>query len=388
MKITICVKHFGGLGGQEGFISKLTAFLLKKEHQVKVIAVSGEPVSGIDFEKVSIPPFVPRSMRAWVYGTALAKTMQKDTSDVSFGEQKMWNCNIIRPGGGIEIDYWIRRIRESSLSEKTASVLAPLFPKRYFDLRCERNGYSSSKLKHVIVNSQMVRKTLLLHYPIQPDRVTVVSNGADIDRYNPENASKWRTEIRKQLEIPEQNLTGVFAAHNFKLKGLREAIETIAMVSDQHPENQPQLIVLGGGDTSSYLHLAKHLGVENSVKFAGVTIHPEEYYAAADFLLFPTLYDPCANVTLEALASGLPVITTKLNGAHELLTENTHGWIVEHPSDISKMSEYIWRLTNPETLSNMKTAARELALNHSLEGKLSRIEQILVNSVEQGVFPK
>ena len=384
MKITICAKRFGGLGGQEHFVSLLACFLAERNHQVKILTVRGTPVPGLDLETVRVPHGVPRASRDWVYGRALAQRMETDTADVSFGEQKTWNCNVIRPGGGIEVDYWQRRIRESGLPPMIGACRAALSPKRFFDLRCEHNSYAASSLQHVVVNSHMVRNELLANYPHVGDRVTVISNGADVERYSPCNTETWREPIRKQLQIEEQSLTGIFAAHNFKLKGLREAIEALALAAQQRPTSSLQLIVLGGGDATEYRRLAARLNVADSVTFVGSALHPEEYYAAADFLLFPTYYDPCANVTLEALASGLPVITTRLNGAHELLTEGTNGWTVPHPSDTSAMAEMILRMGSNDALATMKDAARQLALQHRLETKLTEFESILRDAAPHG----
>ncbi len=377
MKITICAKRFGGPGGQEHFISLLARFLAEQNHRVKILAVRGHPMPGLELETVRVPHGVPRACRDWIYGRALARRMETDTADVSFGEQKTWNCNVIRPGGGVEVDYWQRRIRESGLPPMIGAARAALSAKRFFDLRCERNSYAASSLQHVVVNSNMVRDELQANYPHVGDRVTVIRNGADVERFSPNNAEKWRGPIREQLHIEEQSLTGIFAAHNFKLKGLREAIEAMALAAQQRPTDSLRLIVLGGGDAAEYRHLATRLNVANAVAFVGSTLHPEEYYAAADFLLFPTYYDPCANVTLEALASGLPVITTRLNGAHELLTDGTNGWAVPHPSDTSAMAKMILHLGSNEALAPMKAAARQLALQHRLETKLTEVERIL-----------
>jgi len=172
-------------------------------------------------------------------------------------------------------------------------------------------------------------------------------------------------------------LTAVFAGHNFRLKGLPQALAALALGVRGNTDRRCQLIVMGGGHTSRMLRLARRLGLAEAVRFVGNTRNSERYYAASDFLLFPTFYDPCANVTFEALASGIPVVTTRRNGASELVTNGREGWIVEHPGCVEQMAEHIAKLREPERLAEMKRAARCLAAAHPIAGKFAEIEEIL-----------
>jgi UDP-glucose:(heptosyl)LPS alpha-1,3-glucosyltransferase len=376
MKIVLCADHFSGQGGQENFLRSLAAFLVTRGHAVTVLATRGDSLPGVTFKVVPIPAACPRSARAWASGRALAQALRHEEYDVSFGGQKTWDCAVLRPGGGVETEYWQRHLR--GVAALLPTITAGLFPlKRFFDILCERRGYNSSRLKTVIVNSHMVAQSLARHFPAAASKAVVIYNGADVARFDPANAERWRAGVAASLGLDGAMLTGVFAAHNFRLKGLRQAIEAIALAGRGPAGVKAQLIVLGSGRPSAYARLARSLGIQNGVRFAGSVTDAERYYAAADFLLFPSFYDPCANVTLEALAAGLPVLTTALNGAHELLTQGRDGWIVADPRDVRGLADGIVALHDPEQRRAVRQAARETALQHPIESKLAAIETVL-----------
>jgi UDP-glucose:(heptosyl)LPS alpha-1,3-glucosyltransferase len=92
-----------------------------------------------------------------------------------------------------------------------------------------------------------------------------------------------------------------------------------------------------------------------------------DVYAASDLFLLPTLYDPFANVTLEAMAAGLPVITTLANGAHEILTSGQNGFVVPSAQDIDELAAYALSLQDPERRRLIGEAGRAAASRHGLE---------------------
>src|SRR5204862_7713294 len=124
-------------------------------------------------------------------------------------------------------------------------------------------------------------------------------------------------------------------------KGLREAIEAMARVKDE----RLHLTVVGKPSPDAYLRIAKNLGVANRVNFAGATTDVRPFYRAADVFVLPTRHDPCSLVVLEALAMGVPVISTIFNGACEIMTEGLHGFVLRDPADVNALAEAMRRLS-------------------------------------------
>jgi UDP-glucose:(heptosyl)LPS alpha-1,3-glucosyltransferase len=98
-------------------------------------------------------------------------------------------------------------------------------------------------------------------------------------------------------------------------------------------------LVIGKGESDESRQTAKRLSIEDKVSFLGPQEGIERFYAAADVFVLPTLYDPFSNACLEAMASGLPVITTRNNGAAEIIEEGMEGFItssITDPSDLAR----------------------------------------------------
>jgi UDP-glucose:(heptosyl)LPS alpha-1,3-glucosyltransferase len=101
-----------------------------------------------------------------------------------------------------------------------------------------------------------------------------------------------------------------------------EALTRIKIMDHPHI----RLLILGRNQKHPYLRLAKKIGILEETVFVGTTEEPEKHYSAVDLLVHPTFYDACSLTVLEALASGLPVITTASNGASWIITQGQEGF--------------------------------------------------------------
>ena len=145
---------------------------------------------------------------------------------------------------------------------------------------------------------------------------------------------------------------------NYRLKGLAQLIRAAATV----PRGERfRLAVVGHPKFARYERLARRLGVADRFRFLGFRADPKDAYFAADFLVHPTFYDPCSLVALEALACGLPVITTRYNGASELLTVPDNGLVVDDPHDAAAWAAAIARMLDPAYRRSASQSAREAA---------------------------
>jgi UDP-glucose:(heptosyl)LPS alpha-1,3-glucosyltransferase len=172
--------------------------------------------------------------------------------------------------------------------------------------------------------------------------------------------------VRFDLGIGPDETAILIVAHNPALKGLDQLIRAVAFAND-HGRAAGCLIVVGRcKGKRRYWNRAFALGLVNSVHFVGPTDEVEAYYAAADLYCQPTFYDPCSLVALEAMAAGLPVVTSIHNGAGELITEGVEGSVIRDPHDIEALAEALTRFSDPATRRAAGRAARELALRHTL----------------------
>jgi UDP-glucose:(heptosyl)LPS alpha-1,3-glucosyltransferase len=170
-------------------------------------------------------------------------------------------------------------------------------------------------------------------------------------------------------------------AQDFARKGLREAIEALALVKDL----RSVLLVVGKQEAGEYRETAKKLKVGDRVVFAGATRDPYAFYRAADYFVLPTWHDPCSLVVLEALAMGVPVISTVFNGACEIMTDGRQGFVLKDPTDIPTLSQAMSRLIDADARAAMSDACLELRPALAYENHVHRLLEIYQSVRTSGV---
>jgi UDP-glucose:(heptosyl)LPS alpha-1,3-glucosyltransferase len=204
----------------------------------------------------------------------------------------------------------------------------------------------------------MVKKDIVDYYGIREDDVEVIYNGVDIEHFHPRNR-QYREEVRNRYGLSLQDIVLIFVSHNFRLKGLRYLIQALSLIKKKN--GNVKLLVVGRDNIRPYRRLAKKMGCGDDVFFTGAVRDLERYYPSADILVHPTFYDACSLVVLEALASGVPVITTKNNGAGGILSNGKEGFVLEDPREVGTLTEKILYLADPVKLKEVSVAARSLA---------------------------
>ena len=384
MKVTICCKYFSPRGGAQTFLFNFVRSLVADGDRVKVVTMEVEdPPEGVEVSLVPMPP-VPKTFRDVAFARAALKVLEADDSDVSFGEQKCLGLDVVRPGGGVHKEY-IRQIVKAcptAVGRAVRAITKMWSPKELLNYYIEKRLYRPPGPLCVIANSLMVRRHLVRHYPHLSDRIAVVYNGADCERYSPQLREKYRHVVRRELGIPEDGVVGAFVAFDWRRKGLRTVIEALSVLKPEKRARPVYCIVVGKGKRARAELFARGLGVSDRLRFVGVS-SPDRYYGASDIVILPTYFDPCANVTVEGLACGLPVLTTIHNGGHELLTCGVNGLYMADPSDSPRLARFVEHFTDETRLNAASHAARECALRHTLKDMYRQIKDALVQVVEQ-----
>lgn len=214
--------------------------------------------------------------------------------------------------------------------------------------------------------SDYVAKQFEDHYGINPKRITVIRNGIETDRLiDKRRVDAMRKQICGQLKINDINncTLFLFAANNFRLKGLGCLIKAMATAAN----NNTFLMVVGRDNASAYHNLAQKLGIANKIIFLGQFGDIQNIIAVSDAVVLPTYYDPSSRIVLEALAAGKPVITTAFNGATDLFTANRHGIIIDSSENIPALAQAISYYSQAE---NIKKASDSIVTDN-LKEKIS-----------------
>lgn len=197
-------------------------------------------------------------------------------------------------------------------------------------LYVEKKNFAGRRFKKVIAVSQGVKRELEVEYNVSPKDIAVLPNGVDLQRFSPANRWKYRDSYRQALGWHGSDVVAVFVANEFERKGLGILLDALVMVHDL------KLLVVGGDEPAPYRQILQRMKLEERVVFTGATNKMEAVYAAGDLFVLPTLYEAFSLATLEAAASGLPIIATKVNGTEELIDQGKNGlFIARDPDDVS-----------------------------------------------------
>src|SRR5215469_6745113 len=319
LKIALVRRSYSRSGGAEAYLRRLSHGIVEAGHDVQLVATKEWPEDQWPFGSIT------RLSARTVIGFAdeVEEIRPQLQCDVLFSLERVWSCDVYRAGDGVHRD-WLARRRKFELPLKQFVRAAS---RKHRDLlQLEESLLSERKAGRVIAASQMVANEIVDVYGYPADKLDLVRNGVPLDkfRFHPE----LREKSRAQLNVKQDQIALLFAGSGWERKGLLFAIEAMALCKNR----KLRLLVAGRGDAKRYKTTHLRFWREDPVRFLGEVADPVSLYVAADMFILPTVYDPFSNACLEALASSLPVITTRSNGFNEIIDEGVHGSIVDNPA--------------------------------------------------------
>ncbi len=232
-----------------------------------------------------------------------SRWLKEHPQDIVFGMERNRHQTHYRAGSGVHACYLKQRMEIEPFSKRLSLRLNPL---HHFLLKREKEAFEDPNLKVLFTNSHMVRQQILETYAVDPQKIQVVHNGVE-----------WHAfEKPFQKRKPDSPFTFLFVGNDYHRKGLRYLLEALP--------KECQLLVVGKEKDESYFRQI----ASKQVTFYGPQKDLIPFYRRAHALVIPSLYDPFSNVTLEAMAMGLFVVSSKFNGGHEILTPQT-GAVIE-----------------------------------------------------------
>jgi len=233
--------------------------------------------------------------------------------------------------------------------------------------------FTAPDLKAIIANSRRGKEEIIRLYGVDPNRIHVVYNGIDPVCTNQELKAVHRQALAEEFGLGEE-LRLLYVGSGFKRKGVAAAIRAAARLSVPF-----RLFIVGKGNASAFRRLAKRLGIHDRVIFTGPRKDVVQFYQGCDLFVFPTLYDPFSNATLEAMAHGLPVITSVFNGVAELIRDGGNGFVVQDPLDDAAISECLRALTDADFRRQMGELAAETAAPFTMQRNIQETLDVIRN---------
>lgn len=282
-------------------------------------------------------------------------------------------CDIYHPHAGIAAAALAKgHLKyEGVFLQTLSSVATRLNRRRQRFGEVERTLLTGARPPIVLCLSRYVQATVREHYSLADSQLATLFNAVDLSRFDPAARPDAGAQTRRRLKIDADKIVALMIANDFERKGLREAIEAIAKVNDP----RLVLVVVGKQKPGPYRSLATKNG-KAKVLFAGPTDDPYGLYRAADFFLLPTRHDPCSLVVLEALAMGLPVISTVFNGACEIMTDGREGFVLRDPADIVTLADAVRQLLDAARRTAMSNAASLLRPQLAYDRHLDTLEEV------------
>jgi UDP-glucose:(heptosyl)LPS alpha-1,3-glucosyltransferase len=364
VKIALILDHFHpAKGGAERSVERILHGLRERGHELLLVAQSAEPPPDLPLtvHAVAVPPF-PRWRRDWIFANRSAVMVEKLNPDLVLAVRHTRKADVFLARGGLHSETIEGNLRANSSMLRRFSYRC--LPKHRVLLGLEDELFRSARAPLVIAPSRMVQSHFLKRYDLAAGRVPVVHTGADLNYFQPADLPE-RERLRGELGVSGK-IVALFAAHNFTLKGLH----CLLRAWNHLDPARFQLLVAGRGKGPS----------QSGVRYLGHQPDPRGLYQAADVLVHPTFYDPFSRVVIEALACGLPVITTRFNGAAELVTDGREGFIIDDPHDAELLADRIRRFADPAGARSLSSAARQLAGQHPESGFLNRTVEWIESS--------
>ena len=336
-RIALVRSRYDPAGGAERFVQQAIA-ALRSEGVALTIVTRHWP--GHDGSALVIDPFHVGSLwRDASVARAVCREVARRRFDLVQSHERIACCDVYRAGDGVHAQWLEERARVQGPLRALATRLDPHH--RYL-LAAERALFTAPRLRAVICNSEMVRREIAERFDTPRERLQLIRNAVDASAFNPGLRTEMRAAVRQQLGIPAQAHVALHVGSGFERKGVAAMLESVARAGGE----RWALVVGRDKRTSRYAALAGRLGIAGRTRFLGAVSDVRPYYAAADSFVLATLYDPQPNAALEAMACGLPVVTTPKCGVAELLEEGETGF-VRDALDVPGIAAVLERLEPP-----------------------------------------
>lgn len=325
MKLALVRRRFSAVGGGELYLQRLMGALLSRGHQIHLLSESwpSSHPSNKSIRHHVIPAARTRGRRASDFANGVAHVLKSLKVDCVFSLERTLQQDVYRAGDGVHA-VWLERQR----------AFAPFWKKPFCGsgayhrsvLALERQTLDPRHTRFVIANSNMVRSEIEERFLFPADRIRVIPNGVNLERFR----NIPRAEARRRFGLQPWDFVLLFVGSGWERKGLAYSVQLLRDLQNLEPYlpgsfRAVKLLVVGKGRPP--------LMRQKGVIYAGPVTEVEAAYAAADLLAFLPVYEPAANVVSEALAAGLPVLTTVFNGAAERIVHGENGHVFASPKE-------------------------------------------------------
>lgn len=356
-------------GGVERYVATFARGLAARGHEVDVVCHRARVrthAPQIAVRRVPVTTWYS-PLRYASFARNVAEFVRGERYDIVHSFGRTYSQDICRVGGGAHWEYLMRT--DPSMRSALGRFFRRWNPRDRVILGLERRCFAPGVTREVVCVSNRCKEEIQRYFGVPDEALRVIHNGVDARRFTPAVRGTARARTRELFGIRDGEPVALFAGTGFERKGLRFAIEAAALLRN---DARLRLVVLGRGDVGAYRRLAVRLKLRERVLFLGERENIADFYGAADMFLLPSLYDPFPNACLEAMACGLPIVTTRVTGVSEVAQDGVDAYLVDAGSDVVGLADALRRLLEPARREAMGRAARSTAERHTVEANLDQ----------------
>jgi UDP-glucose:(heptosyl)LPS alpha-1,3-glucosyltransferase len=332
-RIAFLRRRFSPTGGAERYLLRLASGLAARGHEITLYCEDWSPRENPFQEVRKVDSDDPVS-----FARKIVIKPMRDRHDIIFSLERVPHCDLYRAGDGVHADWLAYR---RAFHPVMGRVRALLRRKNDELCRLEARVFAPGGVRRVICNSRFVAEQIMQRFHFPSDRIDVIYNGVPYQQFSMGD----RALGRRALQLNADDYVVLLVGAGAERKGHAIAREAMRRIKKKYAK----LLIVDSPPPVAMPHV----------------------YAAADVFLLPTLYDPFANVTLEALAAGLPVITSAQNGASEIIEDDRNGFILPRADDDKLIVHLLDYLADPAHRARFREPAQALARHYDLPRNLN-----------------
>jgi UDP-glucose:(heptosyl)LPS alpha-1,3-glucosyltransferase len=347
-------QKYTAFGGAERFVERALQALTAQGVDVEIIARQwNQANAGGRVGRIVDPFYLGRTWRDAGFASEVQAIIAAGDYDLVQSHERIPGCHVYRAGDGVHATWLELRDAGRAGVAKLGTTLSPW---HHYILKAEAEMFRHPSLRAVICNSRMVQADIMRRFGTSEAKLPVIYNGVDLAHFHPGLRDEHRASMREKHSAKASVV--LFVGSGYERKGLPALLQAFAQMQRKDAE----LWVVGRDKREAAMRTqAIKLGLNDArgngrVRFFGPQPDVRPFYGAADVFALPTLYDPFPNAALEALACGLPLITTTSCGAAELVTEANGGVVAAN--DFVALAAQLDALCAPRRAETMRDAAR------------------------------
>jgi UDP-glucose:(heptosyl)LPS alpha-1,3-glucosyltransferase len=380
MRLALIRQRYTPQGGAERFVEGALEALL--ERNVAITLYTREwPRTKLQLIEPHIcdPAYVGPLWRDWGFARAVAREIGAARANLVQSHERVLCCDIYRPEDGLHASWLEERLKDAS---PLLRLRVNADPWHRYTLSMERRLFASPWLRAVLCNSKMVRDDIKARFGLPDDRLPVIYNAVDANVFSPELRAQ-RERVRAKYRIAADAVVFLLVGSGFRRKGVPAVLEALAAL----PAAAHVVIVGDDRQLEATKRQARVLDVRARVTFLPGTMDVAPLYGAADVFVLPAIYDSFPDAAMEAMASGLPVVTSTRSGAAELVTEHDAGFVCA-ARDVAALTTHLRAMLDPELRARLGANARAAVLPLSLSAMTLKLVLLYKQLLEASVAHK